>query len=126
MTRKSVLVVEDDPDIIEVLVYNLSQARYDVQAVTSGEEALTSIRGRPPSLVLLDLMLPGMHGLDVCRHLKDDPATAGIPASVTRSALILYFIRWRTESRAAVVFSREMTCRRMASLTWMPVRTLRG
>jgi two-component system phosphate regulon response regulator PhoB len=79
MPRKSVLVVEDDPDIVEVLVYNLNQARYEVRAASSGEEALASIRNRPPALVLLDLMLPRMDGLEVCRHLKNDPATSDIP-----------------------------------------------
>ena len=79
MARKCVLLVEDDADIAELLAYNLTEAHFDVRAVDSGEAALASVRSHPPALVVLDLMLPGMDGLDVCRRLKDDPATAGIP-----------------------------------------------
>ena len=79
MARKRVLVVEDDPDIVELLVYNLSEAQYEVRAVSTGEEALASVKGFLPAVLILDLMLPGMNGLEVCRRLKDTPATAGIP-----------------------------------------------
>jgi two-component system phosphate regulon response regulator PhoB len=79
MPRSAVLVVEDDEDISEVVVYHLTQAGYDAYTALSGEEALEQVRTRRPALVLLDLMLPGLDGLDVCRRLKDSPATASIP-----------------------------------------------
>lgn len=79
MARKRVLVVEDDHDIVELLVYSLTEAHYDVRTVGSGEDALAAVRSSPPALVLLDLMLPEMDGLEVCRRIKDDPATQDIP-----------------------------------------------
>ncbi len=76
---KRILVVEDERDIVELLRYNLAKNGYHVMAAAHGEEALRLARQSPPDLVLLDLMLPGMDGLDVCRALKGDPQTAAIP-----------------------------------------------
>ncbi len=79
MARYQVLVVEDEEDILELIRYNLAKEGYAVEGVMSGEEALSIARVRPPDLVLLDLMLPGIDGLEVCRILKRDPQTNGIP-----------------------------------------------
>jgi len=76
---KRILVVEDERDIVELLRYNLAKNGYQVMVAGKGEEALRLVRQNPPDLVLLDLMLPGMDGLDVCRALKGDPQTVGIP-----------------------------------------------
>ena len=70
-----VLVIEDERDIRDVLEYNLRQAGYDVQVAPTGGEGLRLAHERAPELVLLDLMLPDMHGTDVCRSLKQDVAT---------------------------------------------------
>ncbi len=75
----SVLLVEDEQDIRELLEYNLSRDGFTVNAVETGEQALSSVGAMPPDLILLDLMLPGMDGLQVCRRLKSDGATANIP-----------------------------------------------
>jgi DNA-binding response OmpR family regulator len=74
-----ILVVEDEPDILEVVLYNLKQAGFEVDAAEDGESALSRARERHPDLVLLDLMLPGIDGLVVCKQLKQDDATRGIP-----------------------------------------------
>lgn len=74
-----ILVVEDETDIAELLVYNLKREGYAVEAVTSGEAALKSARANPPQMMLLDLMLPGMDGLEVCRALRRDAATENLP-----------------------------------------------
>lgn len=79
MARKQILVIEDDPDIVEVLVYNLNREGYEVLAAESGEDGLSLAKSKSPDLILLDLMLPGMEGLQVCRKLKNDPATSGVP-----------------------------------------------
>jgi two-component system alkaline phosphatase synthesis response regulator PhoP len=79
MIRQSVLVVEDEEDIRELVSYNLLKEGYQVAGVASGEEALTAVGSKPPDLVLLDLMLPGVDGLSVCRTMKGDPKTAAIP-----------------------------------------------
>ncbi len=79
MARKKILVIEDDEDILELLTYNLTKDGYQVEGVTSGEEGLSSIRKKFPDLVLLDLMLPGVNGLDFCRQMKSDLETRNIP-----------------------------------------------
>jgi len=76
---KSIVVVEDEPDILEVLSYNLRREGFEVATSDDGEKGLKLIQGNRPDLVLLDLMLPGMDGLDICRSLKSDPTTGHIP-----------------------------------------------
>jgi two-component system alkaline phosphatase synthesis response regulator PhoP len=79
MSGEKVLVVDDEENIRELVRYNLSREGYQVTTVGSGEEALQQAGSKVPDLVILDLMLPGMNGLDVCRHLKSDSKTAHIP-----------------------------------------------
>jgi DNA-binding response OmpR family regulator len=73
------LVVEDDPDIAMLLAHSLSRAGFTVETLSSGGEVLAEARRRTPDLILLDLMLPGLDGLEVCRALRADPATAALP-----------------------------------------------
>lgn len=79
MDGRRIALVEDDPDIAEVLRYNLEREGFEVESFSRGDLALTGIRRRVPNLVLLDLMLPGIDGLEICRLLKREPKTAGIP-----------------------------------------------
>ena len=79
MTRQSVLVVEDEEDIMEVIRFNLEKEGYEVNQALSGEKALQVIENNLPSLVLLDLMLPGINGLDLCRIFKQNDRTKAIP-----------------------------------------------
>jgi len=74
-----VLIVEDDTDLRHVLDFNLKREGFETRLTTRGAEALRAIRERPPDLVLLDVMLPDLSGTDVCRQLKAEPSTAGIP-----------------------------------------------
>lgn len=75
----AILVVDDEEDLLELVRFNLSRDGYAVTCVTSGEEALKAVRRLPPDLVVLDLMLPGLDGLEVCRRLKADPRTREVP-----------------------------------------------
>lgn len=79
MSKPRILVVDDEPDILELVSFNLSKHGYEVQCVTSGEAALEAVRKDPPDAMVLDLMLPGVDGLDVCRQIKGDAATRSIP-----------------------------------------------
>ena len=79
MAHETILVVEDEQDIQELVRYNLTKEGYRVQTVGTGEEALRAVRCESPGLVLLDLMLPGVDGLEVVRQLKSDPATRALP-----------------------------------------------
>jgi two-component system, OmpR family, alkaline phosphatase synthesis response regulator PhoP len=77
---KKVLVVEDDADIALSLKYNLErQGKFTVVTARDGEEGLRKALDKPPDIVLLDLNLPGLDGLEVCRRLKGAPATVGVP-----------------------------------------------
>jgi two-component system phosphate regulon response regulator PhoB len=74
-----ILVVEDEEDIRQILAYNLGQAGHEVLTADSGALALDLVRDEHPELVLLDLMLPDISGLEICRHLKSDPTSREIP-----------------------------------------------
>jgi two-component system, OmpR family, alkaline phosphatase synthesis response regulator PhoP len=79
LANENVLVVDDERDILELVKYNLDKEGYRVTTVETGEDALTATRARTPDLIVLDLMLPGVDGLEVCRRLKSDHGTRGIP-----------------------------------------------
>jgi two-component system phosphate regulon response regulator PhoB len=79
MAKAHIFIVDDEVDIRELIAYNLRKNGYEITAAASGEEALSEVRVHPPELVLLDLMLPGMDGLEVCRLMKANSRTAGIP-----------------------------------------------
>jgi two-component system, OmpR family, alkaline phosphatase synthesis response regulator PhoP len=79
VARENVLVVDDERDILELVKYNLDKEGYQVTVVETGEDALAAARTRVPDVVVLDLMLPGVDGLEVCRRLKGDLKTRGIP-----------------------------------------------
>jgi two-component system alkaline phosphatase synthesis response regulator PhoP len=73
--RERVLVIEDEADILELMLYNLQREGYLVNGTQHGDEGLRRARAEKPDLVLLDLMLPGLSGIEVCRRLKADPET---------------------------------------------------
>jgi two-component system phosphate regulon response regulator PhoB len=79
MSKKSILVVEDEEDIQQLVSYNLVRAGFDVDCADTGEEALQRVRAKQPDLVLLDLMLPGKDGAEVCRTLRLNEQTREIP-----------------------------------------------
>jgi two-component system phosphate regulon response regulator PhoB len=79
MRKATLLVIEDDPDIVELLRYNLEREGYRVLVATDGERGLAESARNQPELILLDLMLPGLDGLEVCRRLRTQDGTRGIP-----------------------------------------------
>ncbi len=79
MAKEHILVIEDEEDIQELVRYNLSKEGYRVAQVLSGEEGLKTARSQMPDLIVLDLMLPKLDGLEICRLLKADPKTQHIP-----------------------------------------------
>jgi len=78
MAKENILVVEDEEDILELITYNLTREGYQTSGVTTGEEALRAVKSAPPDLMVLDLMLPGVDGLEVCRKLKTGSDTKSI------------------------------------------------
>ncbi len=79
MARERILLIEDEPDIAEVLQYNLEKEGFQVELASRGDAGLEAVRRESPELILLDLMLPGLDGLELTRLLKRDPATAHLP-----------------------------------------------
>ncbi|MHB1034678.1 MAG: response regulator [Pirellulales bacterium] len=79
MARERILVVDDEEDIRDLLSYNFGREGYQVVGVASGEDCIAQAKKTLPDLIILDLLLPRVDGLEVCRILKNDPATRHIP-----------------------------------------------
>src|SRR6185295_12686755 len=79
MVQERILVVDDEEDLLALVDYNLSKEGFRVTCVASGEKAIAEARAQAPDLILLDLMLPKVDGLDVCKMLKKERATQHIP-----------------------------------------------
>ncbi len=79
MHKGTILVVDDEPDILEVLAYNLTKEGYRVVRAGSGEQALAEVQKRRPDLIILDLMLPGIDGLEVCKAVRALDSGATLP-----------------------------------------------
>jgi DNA-binding response OmpR family regulator len=77
--KPRILVVDDEPEAVELVEFNLRQAGFDVMSAADGTQALKKARAHLPTLIVLDLMLPEMDGLEVCKMLRRDPAASAIP-----------------------------------------------
>jgi two-component system phosphate regulon response regulator PhoB len=82
MVKTKILVVEDDNDILDLLTYNFSAAGFEVVTAKEGYAALSIVKERPPGLVVLDLMIPGLDGFEVCKELKRASETRSIPVII--------------------------------------------
>jgi two-component system alkaline phosphatase synthesis response regulator PhoP len=74
-----ILIVDDDPFLLRLVEYLLGKEGYEIVTATEGEEALKKVETEKPDLVILDVMLPGIDGLEVCRRLRSQPETAALP-----------------------------------------------
>jgi phosphate regulon transcriptional regulator PhoB len=79
MDTKKVLVVDDEPDIVELVSYNLKKEGFKVSSAMDGEEALSKIKKEHFDFLILDLMLPGIQGMELCRVIRNDPKTESLP-----------------------------------------------
>ncbi len=79
MCAMKILVVDDEPDIVELVTYNLRKEGFDVFSAFDGEDALARIRKEKFDFLVLDLMLPGIQGIEICRIVRSDPRTQNIP-----------------------------------------------
>lgn len=96
MSSNRILIVEDEPNIVESLRFILERADYDVHSVSNGRAALERLREQPFSVVVLDIMLPGMNGLDVLRAVRQDSKLAHLP-------VIVLTAKGQTQDRRAAV-----------------------
>lgn len=79
MAKRTILVIDDEPDLIELVRYNLIKEGFEVQGALDGESGLRAACAQVPDVVVVDLMLPEMDGLEVCRRLRADERTAAVP-----------------------------------------------
>ncbi len=79
MAKEKIYAVDDEEDILDLVDYVLSKEKFQIQRFATGEEVLAKLRTSKPDLLLLDLMLPGVDGLDVCKKMKNDPELSNIP-----------------------------------------------
>ncbi len=79
VNAKKILVIDDEPDIVDLVCYNLEREGFEVSSAPDGEEALRKIQNEHYGLIVLDLMLPGIQGFDLCRMLRKDPKTEDLP-----------------------------------------------
>jgi len=79
MAKENILIVDDEEDVLELVRFNLEKNGYKTETAVSGEEALKKAKAKRPDLIILDLMLPGIDGLEVCKNLKSDTKTENIP-----------------------------------------------
>ncbi|MFT4631108.1 MAG: two-component system alkaline phosphatase synthesis response regulator PhoP [Candidatus Pseudothioglobus sp.] len=127
MNRAKIVIIEDEPDIVEVISYNLKREGYQVSASNRGDEGLTLVRNQSPALVLLDLMLPGTDGLSICQQLKGDPITRDIPIIIVSAkgeeSDVVIGLGLGADDYIAKPFSpRELLARVKAVLRRGPVR----
>ncbi len=79
MTRGCILVVDDDSRLLHIVKMYLEIEGYDVTTAENGEEGLAKVTANPPDLVILDIMMPGMDGIEACRQIRAHPSTAAVP-----------------------------------------------
>ncbi len=76
MSKRKIVIIEDEPDILEVLSYNLRREGFEILTAVDGNQGLSMVKREHPDLVLLDLMLPGIDGVEICTAIKKNPDTA--------------------------------------------------
>jgi two-component system phosphate regulon response regulator PhoB len=82
MAKENILIVDDEEDVLELVRFNLEKNGFKTETATSGEDALAKAKSKLPDLIILDLMLPGIDGLEVCKKLKSESKTENIPVTM--------------------------------------------
>ncbi len=127
MSNQTILVVEDEDDVIELLRYNLSRNGYRVEVAMTGLDAVSRASTLQPDLILLDLMLPGMDGLEVCRTLKKESRTERIPIIMVTAkgdeADIVAGLEMGADDYVTKPFSPRVLLARVKAVLRRPART---
>jgi DNA-binding response OmpR family regulator len=129
--KRRIVMIEDEPDILEVVAYRLEREGFEVSTSRDGEEGLARIRREHPDLVILDLMLPGVDGTEICRLVKRDPQTRDIPiimvTAKSEESDVVLGLGLGADDYVPKPFSpRELVARVQAVLRRAPVREADG
>ena len=120
MAKQEILAVDDEEDILELLRFNLAKEGFAVVCAASGEEALKAALSQRPDLILLDLLLPAMDGLEVARRLKSNPSTQEIPVIMVTAkgeeADIVTGLEFGAEDYITKPFSRKVLIARVRAV----------
>jgi two-component system, OmpR family, alkaline phosphatase synthesis response regulator PhoP len=127
MGKQTIVVIDDEEDILELLKYNLGLDGFAVTCFTTGEEALSHVCKELPDLVIVDLMLPGMNGLEVVKQLKADLRTSAIPVVMltarTEEADILAGLELGVTEYVTKPFSPRMLMARIKAMLKLEEKT---
>jgi two-component system, OmpR family, alkaline phosphatase synthesis response regulator PhoP len=127
MSTHTILVVEDEDDVVELLRYNLTRNGYRVEVAMTGPDAVSKAPSLQPDLILLDLMLPGMDGLEVCRTLKKDGRTERIPIIMVTAkgdeADVVAGLEMGADDYISKPFSNRVLLARVRAVLRRPART---
>jgi two-component system phosphate regulon response regulator PhoB len=111
----TVLVVDDDPDIRQLIGLKLWHAGYSVVSADTGERALEAMRDSVPDLVVLDVMMPGTDGLEVCRRLREDPRTVDVPVIMMTAKAHSIFVLEGYEAGATSYMTKPFSPRELVA-----------
>ena len=110
MAKQKILAVDDERHILELISYNLAEAGYEVETVETGEEALSKTAEFHPDLILLDVMLPDIDGLQVCTRLKRDRIPLAFPSSCSRPGAMRSIRCWGWKWALTIMWSSPLVC----------------
>jgi len=120
MSKKRIILVEDEPDMADLVALRLKREHYEVEVAHDGVTGLDKIRSRPPDLVLLDIMLPRLSGTEVLKELRDDPRTASVPTIMltarTEEADVVVGLELGADDYVTKPFSMSVLLARIAAV----------
>ena len=105
---KTILIVEDDPVASELIAYALNVEGYDTLVALNGEQGMSHARNHKPDLVVLDVMLPGMDGFEICRRLKAEPETAHMPILILSAKAQVTDVKTGQEMGAEIYLTKPL------------------
>ena len=113
--RRRVLVVDDDTNLCLALRYRFEREKYDVEVATNGWEALEKIRAEPPDVIILDLAMPHMNGLELLNRLRDDPHLLSVPVIILTAVGLDLYRGGRERPEVTDLIMKPFTTKRLVS-----------
>ena len=115
MTQKKILVIDDEPDIVKVIADRLELHGYEVIGAYNGSEGLKKAQDEGPDVILLDIILPEMHGFEVCKKLKENPKTSKIPVILITGAGLEDVAKDESEVQAEAYIAKPFESKKLVN-----------